>query len=69
VPADGVCGKSDEVVDRHRAFVTSANLTARAQGENIELGVLVNLAPTAARIARCFEALIDKQLLVTACSV
>jgi phosphatidylserine/phosphatidylglycerophosphate/cardiolipin synthase-like enzyme len=45
------------VIDRRKAFVTSANLTARAQGENIELGVLVNHAPTAARIAGYFEGL------------
>jgi phosphatidylserine/phosphatidylglycerophosphate/cardiolipin synthase-like enzyme len=45
------------VIDRRKAFVTSANLTPRAQNENIELGVLINHAPTAARIAGYFEAL------------
>jgi phosphatidylserine/phosphatidylglycerophosphate/cardiolipin synthase-like enzyme len=52
------------VIDRRKAFVTSANLTARAQSENIELGVLVNHAPTAARITGYFEALIANGALV-----
>jgi phosphatidylserine/phosphatidylglycerophosphate/cardiolipin synthase-like enzyme len=54
------------VIDRRKAFVTSANLTARAQSENIEIGVLVNHAPTAARIAGYFEALIASEALVAA---
>lgn len=54
------------VIDRRKAFVTSANLTARAQSQNIELGVLVNHAPTAARIAGYFEALIASRLLENA---
>lgn len=55
------------VVDRRKAFVTSANLTARAQNENIELGVLVNHAATAARITGYFEALIASGGLIAAC--
>lgn len=54
------------VIDRRKAFVTSANLTARAQNENIELGVLVHHAPTAARIAGYFEALLSSGTLVEA---
>ncbi len=53
------------VIDRCKAFVTSANLTPRAQNDNIELGVLINHAPTAARIARYFEALIANGTLAT----
>jgi phosphatidylserine/phosphatidylglycerophosphate/cardiolipin synthase-like enzyme len=54
------------VIDRRKAFVTSANLTPRAHGENIELGVLIDHAPTAARIVRYFEALILNSTLATA---
>lgn len=54
------------VIDRRKAFVTSANLTARAQSENIELGVLVNHAPTAARIAGYFEGLQARGALAVA---
>jgi phosphatidylserine/phosphatidylglycerophosphate/cardiolipin synthase-like enzyme len=52
------------VIDRRKAFVTSANLTARAQSENIELGVLVNHPPIAARIAGYFEALLRSATLI-----
>ena len=45
------------VIDRRKAFVTSANLTERAQNKNIELGVLVDHASIAARIASYFEVL------------
>jgi phosphatidylserine/phosphatidylglycerophosphate/cardiolipin synthase-like enzyme len=52
------------VIDRRKAFVTSANLTARAHSENIELGVLIAHPATASRIADYFEALVaSKQLL------
>jgi hypothetical protein len=54
------------VIDRCKAFVTSANLTPRAHGENIELGVLVNHAPTAARIVAYFEGLRARGVLATA---
>lgn len=53
------------VIDRRKAFVTSANLTPRAHGENIELGVLVNHAPTAARIVAYFEGLQARGVLAT----
>ena len=52
------------VIDRRKAFVTSANLTARAQSNNIELGVLIDHAPTAARIVGYFDALIARRELV-----
>jgi len=38
------------VVDRARALVTSANFTEAAQSRNVEIGLLVNHAPIAARI-------------------
>jgi phosphatidylserine/phosphatidylglycerophosphate/cardiolipin synthase-like enzyme len=52
------------VIDRRTAFVTSANLTARAQDQNIELGTLVRHAPMAARIAAYFDALAANGRLV-----
>lgn len=45
------------VIDRRKAFVTSANLTARAQSGNIEIGVLVDHAALASRIPMYFDAL------------
>lgn len=54
------------VIDRRKAFVTSANLTARAQQENIELGVLVSHAPTAERIVAYFQALMANGHLIQA---
>ena len=54
------------VIDRRKAFVTSANLTANAQGKNIELGVLVDHEPIAARIASHFEVLQARGVLSVA---
>jgi phosphatidylserine/phosphatidylglycerophosphate/cardiolipin synthase-like enzyme len=51
------------VIDRRKALVTSANLTARAQAENIELGLLVDHAPTSQRIAAYFDGLIATGVL------
>jgi phosphatidylserine/phosphatidylglycerophosphate/cardiolipin synthase-like enzyme len=51
------------VIDRRKALVTSANLTARAQAENIELGLLVDHAPTSQRIAAYFDGLIAAGVL------
>ena len=45
------------VIDRRLLFVTSANLTPRAQSENIELGILLRHSPTATRVADYFDAL------------
>lgn len=53
------------VADRSAALVTSANLTPRAQQENIELGVLVKHPPLAQRIADYFDALIAQGQLAT----
>lgn len=52
------------VVDRARALVTSANFTGAAQQRNIELGVLVQHAPIATRIADYFAKLADLRTLV-----
>ncbi len=54
------------VIDRRKSFVTSANLTARAHSENLELGLLVDHASTAARIVAYFEGLQSRGVLVTA---
>jgi phosphatidylserine/phosphatidylglycerophosphate/cardiolipin synthase-like enzyme len=46
------------VVDLERALVTSANFTDRGQSRNIELGVLIEDAPFAARIAGQWRSLV-----------
>jgi phosphatidylserine/phosphatidylglycerophosphate/cardiolipin synthase-like enzyme len=51
------------VVDRRRAFVSSANLTRAAQQRNIELGLLVNEAGAASRIAQHYDRLIESGVL------
>ena len=51
------------VVDRSVAFVTSANLTDRAQNDNIELGVLIRHAPIAKQLHDYFEGLCARGLL------
>ena len=54
------------VIDRRKAFVTSANLTARAQTQNIEIGILIDHRATALRVARYFEALAASGLILEA---
>jgi phosphatidylserine/phosphatidylglycerophosphate/cardiolipin synthase-like enzyme len=54
------------VIDRRKAFITSANLTARAQSDNIELGVLIQHPAIARRIVEYFDALMAQGLLVRA---
>lgn len=51
------------VVDRHVAFVTSANFTGAAQERNIEAGVVVRSARFAARLADHFDTLAEIRLL------
>lgn len=60
----GVLHAKTMVVDRSSAFVTSANLTGRALERNMELGVVVRGGPIPERIARHFEDLIDRGVLV-----
>jgi phosphatidylserine/phosphatidylglycerophosphate/cardiolipin synthase-like enzyme len=52
------------VADDRAAFVTSANLTEAAFDRNIEVGVLTRDAALAAALARHFQVLIDRGLLV-----
>lgn len=54
------------VIDRRKAFVTSANLTERAYEQNVELGLLVDHAPMANRIATYFDTLIATGALAEA---
>jgi phosphatidylserine/phosphatidylglycerophosphate/cardiolipin synthase-like enzyme len=51
------------VVDRARAFVTSANLTEAAQYRNIECGVLVNDDVFSATLAGQFEGMRARGIL------
>lgn len=51
------------VVDRHSAFVTSANFTEAAQNRNIEVGALIRSRPLAAQLVSHFESLADVGLL------
>jgi phosphatidylserine/phosphatidylglycerophosphate/cardiolipin synthase-like enzyme len=52
------------LADDRWVFITSANLTAAAWDQNIELGLLTEEPPLAAQIARHFEILIARKLLV-----
>ena len=51
------------VIDRQVLLVTSANLTPRAQSENIELGVVVRHEPSARAVCEYFESLREAQVL------
>ena len=44
-------------------FVTSANFTAAALDENIELGLLVRYRPLALSVVRHLQGLIDRGML------
>jgi phosphatidylserine/phosphatidylglycerophosphate/cardiolipin synthase-like enzyme len=59
-PAQATMHAKVVVVDRRAAFVTSANLTERAQEQNVELGLLVHHEGTAGRIADYFQTLIAR---------
>lgn len=50
------------VADEERAFVTSANLTRRALGENIELGVVARRGNVAKEIVAKLDALVDARI-------
>jgi phosphatidylserine/phosphatidylglycerophosphate/cardiolipin synthase-like enzyme len=54
------------VVDGRRAFVGSANLTARALTHNLEVGVLLSDADTSARLEDHVHSLMASQALVRA---
>ena len=51
------------VVDEERVFVTSANFTAAALDDNIELGLLVRHRPLALSVVKHLQGLIDRRLL------
>jgi hypothetical protein len=51
------------VVDRKNVFVSSANFTEAAQDRNIEVGLLIESAPVAAKIVGHFETLVDRKIL------
>jgi cardiolipin synthase C len=54
------------VADDHTALVTSANITEYAISQNMELGLLIRGGPVPRRLARHFDALVSKGVLVTA---
>ncbi len=59
----GVLHAKALVADEERVFVTSANFTAAAQDDNIELGVLVRSRTLALGVVRHLQGLIDHGLL------
>ncbi|MEZ4431632.1 MAG: phospholipase D-like domain-containing protein [bacterium] len=52
------------IVDRRKAFVTSANFTEAAQARNIEAGVVVDDTAFAERMARQLDALVEQGAVV-----
>lgn len=50
------------VIDRRVALITSANFTEQAQERNIEIGTLIEHAPTAERLADFLDALMRQNL-------
>ena len=61
--ARGVLHAKTLVADEERVFVTSANFTAAAQDDNIELGLLVRSRTVALGVVRHLQGLIDRGLL------
>lgn len=59
----GVLHAKALVADEERVFVTSANFTAAAQDDNIELGLLVQSRTLALGVVRHLQGLIDRGLL------
>ncbi len=59
----GVLHAKALVADEERVFVTSANFTAAAQDDNIELGLLVRSRSLALGVVRHLQGLIDRGLL------
>ena len=59
----GVLHAKDVVADEESVFVTSANFTAAALDENIELGLLVRYRPLALSVVRHLRGLIDRGML------
>ena len=59
----GVLHAKAVVADEERVFVTSANFTAAAQDDNVELGLLVRSRTLAIGVVRHLQGLIDHGLL------
>ena len=59
----GVLHAKAVVADEERVFITSANFTAAAMDENIELGLLVRYRPLALSVVRHLQGLIDRRML------
>ena len=59
----GVLHAKSVVADEESVFVTSANFTAAALDENIELGLLVRHRPLALSVVRHLQGLIDRGML------
>ena len=59
----GVLHAKSVVADEESVFVTSANFTAAALDENIELGLLVRYRPLALSVVRHLQGLIDRGML------
>ena len=59
----GVLHAKAVVADEEGVFVTSANFTAAALDENIELGLLVRYRPLALSVVRHLQGLIDRGML------
>jgi len=60
---DGKVHAKVAVVDRARAFITSANLTGHALEKNMEAGVLINGGPVPKTLSDHLQALIDVRII------
>ena len=61
--AQGVLHAKAVIADEERVFITSANFTAAAQDDNIELGVHVRNRSLALGVVRHLQGLIDRGML------
>ena len=59
----GILHAKAVVTDEERVFITSANFTARALDDNIELGLLVRSRPLALSVVTHLQGLIDRGML------
>ena len=59
----GVLHAKAVVADEERVFITSANFTAAALDDNIELGLLVKHRPLALSVVTHLQGLIDRGML------
>lgn len=61
--ADGKVHAKLAVIDRERAFITSANLTSHALAKNMEAGVLINGGLVPKTLSDHLQALIDVRII------